>query len=148
MALSLLDAHSAFIEALAQFVTRLKKLVRERSSVLKVCAQVGITRDMYYQRLRYPHNIEQSEVEIMADFLQEPDLLTTFRSAYQAALLIAGILTQYVRDATITVAFLCRKLGIHPSTYYRKQKDPRLWNRGQLEQIVKIVETVRGLGSN
>ncbi|CAN5396938.1 hypothetical protein BH09BAC4_BH09BAC4_19240 [soil metagenome] len=100
---------------------------------------------MYYQRLNYPQNIPTDEVNALAKLLKQDSLIQLFQEAHRLGHQLTRVIDENVKRTDITVTFLCKKLGMDTSNYYRKQKDPRLWSRAEIEKITQVVDTILSL---
>lgn len=100
---------------------------------------------MYYQRLNYPQNIPIEEVEEIAKLLGDDSVIKLHEEVNRLGQQLTVVLTDSLKEAEVTVTFVCKKLGIDTSNFYRKQKDPRLWSQAEIEKITQIVETIKSL---
>lgn len=141
----IIKAYTAYRLKLSEFVATLKGRVKAESSVNAVCDKLGITRNMYYQRLNYPQNIAYDEVTALAGFLKDDSISSIFLEAIELGRNLSSTLTAYLKDAKVTVTFICNKLQMDTSNFYRKQNDPRLWSQEEIEKISHIVETMKSL---
>lgn len=141
----ILLAYNNYKEKLAEFVNKLKSQTKAESSINNVCISLGITRNMYYQRLNYPQNIPLEEVETVAQLLSDNSIVNLYQEANSLGNQLAITITENLKKAEITVTFICKKLGVDTSNFYRKQKDPRLWNQAEIEKITQVVETMKML---
>lgn len=141
----ILTAYNSYKEKLAEFVDKLKSQIKVESSINDVCTALNITRNMYYQRLNYPQNIPAGEVEAVAKLLKDNSIVKLYEEANELAQRLAITITDSLKKAEITVSFICKKLEVDTSNFYRKQKDPRLWKQEEVERIAHVVETMKNL---
>ncbi|MGM9512410.1 hypothetical protein ACS5NO_32055 [Larkinella sp. GY13] len=141
----ILDAFNAYQSKLSEFAQTIKAQVRAKSSLKRVQEGLGITASMYYQRLNYPQNISIDEVNALSRLVDNDILTQKHTEAVELGKQIAGCINQGLEDAEIPITFLCKKLGTDTSSFYRKQKDPRLWSQTEVERISHIVETIKSL---
>ena len=138
-------AYNSYKEKLAEFADKLKSQIKAESSINNVCTALNITRNMYYQRLNYPQNIPAKEVEAIAKLLSDDSIIKLHEEANFLGQQLTVVLTDSLKEAEITVTFVCKKLGIDTSNFYRKQKDPRLWSQAEIEKIMQVIETIKSL---
>ena len=138
-------AYNLYKQKLAECAATLKSQVKEVSSLKEIKEELGLTANMYYQRLNYPQNIPSDEIKGFAQLLKDDSLIQLFEEAHRLGHHLTVVIDDNLKRADITVTFLCRKLGIDTSNYYRKQKDPRLWNKEEIEKITQVVETMMSL---
>lgn len=141
----LMEAYTNYKGKYAEFVDLLKKRIKVVSSVNEVCAALGITRSMYYQRLNYPQNIPPDEVQTLATVLEYDLLKTQVEAAQRAGHELANLIAENLKSVEVSVTFVCKKLGTDTSNFYRKQKDPRLWSQEEIQKISQVVETIKSL---
>lgn len=153
--MQLLDYFEEWQNALFEFNNLLKQQVKA-SGQTKVLARVetvdkknstqkSLSRSSYNARLRHPHYWPPELVEQFADVLACPQLLTLFQQQNDRIKQLPGRLTNYIKSANTSNAFVIRKLGINQATFYAKQKDPRSWRKEELQRIEEIVETLKKL---
>lgn len=141
----IVPAYNAYKQKLAECAATIKSGVKAVSSLKQLKEKLGLTANMYYQRLNYPQNISTDEVKELAKLLNDDNIIQLFEEAHRLGHQMAAAIDENIKRADITITFLCRKLGIDTSNFYRKQKDPRLWNQAEIERITQIVETIKSL---
>ena len=138
-------AFNVYKQKLADCAATIKSQVKASVSLKELNEALGLTTSMYYQRLNYPQNIPTDEINAFAKLLKDDSLVSSFEEAHALGHQMTVVIDDSLKQADITVAFLCRKLGIDTSNYYRKQKDPRLWSREEIEKIAQVVEAINSL---
>lgn len=138
-------AYNDYKQKLAECAAALKSRVKEVSSLKELENELGLTANMYYQRLNYPQNIPNDEIKGFAKLLKDDILVQLFEEAHRLGHQLTVVIDDNLKRADITVTFLCKKLGVDTSNYYRKQKDPRLWSQAEIEKITQVVETMMSL---
>ncbi len=123
----------------------IKAQVRENASLKAVQTALKITASMYYQRLKYPQNIPEQEIGALTKLVQNDTIAQLYKETIEFGQQLSESIAESLRNTDITVTFLCKKLGIDPSSYHRKQKDPRLWNQAEIERIAQVIETIERL---
>lgn len=139
------QAYTAYQDKLQALAQTIKAQVRANASLKAVQAALEITAAMYYQRLKYPQNIPEQEIDALTKLVQNDTITQRYQEAIEVGQQLSEIIAESLRNAEITVTFLCKKLGIDPSSYHRKQKDPRLWNQAEIERIALVIETIERL---
>lgn len=145
MEADIITAYNAYRQKLAECAATLKSRVKAVSSLRELKEKLGLTANMYYQRLNYPQNIPIEEVKGLAELLKDDSLIQLFEEAHKLGHQMTIVIDDNLKRADITVTFLCKKLGIDTSNFYRKQKDPRLWSQAEIERITQVVETIMSL---
>ena len=145
MEADIIAAYNAYRQKLAECAATLKSQVKAVSSLRELKEKLGLTANMYYQRLNYPQNIPIEEVKALAELLKDDSLIQLFEEAHKLGHQMTSVVDDNLKRADITVTFLCKKLGIDTSNFYRKQKDPRLWSQAEIEKITQVVETIMSL---
>ena len=153
--MQLIDLFEEWQNDLSEFKALLKTQVKAKgqASVLariktvdeKTAAERVLTRSSYNARLREPQNCPLALVEQFADVLACPRLLALFKQQQDRINQLPDRLIQHIQSANIPNAFVIRKLGINEATFYNKLKNPRLWQRNELERIEQVIETLRKL---
>lgn len=138
-------AYNVYKQKLAECAATIKSQVKASVSLRELNEELGITTSMYYQRLNYPQNIPTDEINAFAKLLKNDSIVSCFEEAHALGHQMTVIIDDNIKQADITVTFLCRRLGIDTSNFYRKQKDPRLWSRQEIEKISQVVETMKSL---
>ena len=138
-------AYNLYKQKLAECAATLKSRVKEVSSLKEINEELGLTANMYYQRLNYPQNIPTDEIKGFAKLLKDDSLIQVFEEAHRLGHQLTVVIDDSLKQADITVTFLCRKLGIDTSNFYRKQKSPRLWSQEEIDKISQVVETITSL---
>ena len=138
-------AYNAYRQKLAECAATIKNRVKEVSSLKELKAELGLSANMYYQRLNYPQNIPTDEVKALAQLLKDDNLTQLFEEANRLGHQLTVVINDNLKRADVTVTFLCKKLGTDTSNFYRKQKDPRLWSRDEIEKITQVIETIKSL---
>ena len=145
MEADIITAYNAYRQKLAEFAATIKSRVKAVASLRELKEKLGLTANMYYQRLNYPQNIPIEEVKGLAELLKDDSLVHLFDEAHKLGHQMTIVIDDNLKRADITVTFLCKKLGIDTSNFYRKQKDPRLWSQAEIEKITQVVETIMSL---
>jgi len=138
-------AFDAYRTKLAQFASALKNRVKTSSSLKALKEGVGLTANMYYQRLNYPQNIPPEEAAALANLLNDESIIHLYNEAQELGHQLTLVLADYLKEAKMPVTFICQKLNMDTSNFYRKQKDPRLWSLPEIEKITQVVETIKNL---
>ena len=138
-------AYDAYKQKLAECAAAVKSRVKAVSSLKELKEELGLTANMYYQRLNYPQNIPTDEIQGLAKLLKDDSLIQLFEEAHKLGHQLTIVIEDNLKRADITVTFLCKKLGSDTSNFYRKQKDPRLWNQAEIGKITQVVETMNTL---
>ncbi|MVM41989.1 hypothetical protein GO730_38085 [Spirosoma sp. HMF3257] len=141
----IITAFKAYKDALAELATTLKNRVKASSSLKALKEELGLTANMYYQRLNYPQNIPADEIAAFAKLLNDKILIQLYEQTQTLGHQLSNEITDYIKEADLTITFVCKKLDTDPSSFYRKQKDPRLWSKEEVEKIAQIVETIKNL---
>lgn len=153
--MQLVDLFEEWQNDLSEFKALLKTQVKAKgqTNVLtriktvdkKTATERALTRSSYNARLREPQNCPLALVEQFAGVLACPRVLTLFKQQQGRINQLPDRLIQYIQSADIPNAFVIRKLGMNEATFYNKLKDPRLWQRNELERIEQVIETLRNL---
>ncbi|GAB4020667.1 hypothetical protein GCM10028808_62780 [Spirosoma migulaei] len=138
-------AFNAYKGALAELASTLKNRVKASSSLKALKEGLGLTANMYYQRLNYPQNIPRDEIAAFAKLLNDNTLIQLYDQTQAIGRQLSNEITDYIKEADLTITFICKKLDTDPSSFYRKQKDPRLWSKEEVEKITQVVETIKNL---
>ena len=141
----IIRAYNAYRQKLTECAATIKSRVKAVSSLRELKEKLGLTANMYYQRLNYPQNIPIEEIKALAELLKDDSLIQLFEDAHKLGHQMTVVIDDNIKRADITVTFLCKKLGIDTSNFYRKQKDPRLWGQAEVEKMTQVVETILSL---
>ncbi|WP_138994227.1 hypothetical protein [Larkinella sp. C7] len=139
------QAYTDYQEKLQAFAQTIKSQVRANASLKAVQAALEITAAMYYQRLKYPQNIPKQEIDALTKLVQNDAIAQRYEETLEFGQQLSETIAESLRNAEITVTFLCKKLGINTSSYHRKQKDPRLWDKAEIERIAQVIEIIKRL---
>ncbi|GAB3719196.1 hypothetical protein GCM10027592_62640 [Spirosoma flavus] len=141
----IITAFNVYKGALTELASTLKSRVKASSSLKALKEELGLTGNMYYQRLNYPQNIPANEIAAFSKLLNDDTLIQLYDKTQALAQQLSEVIAEYIKEADLTITFICKKLDTDPSSFYRKQKDPRLWSKEEVEKITQIVETIKNL---
>lgn len=140
-----ITVYNAYKGALAELASTLKNRVKASCSLKALKEELGLTANMYYQRLNYPQNIPADEIAAFAKLLNDETLVQQYDKTQALAHQLSEEIVEYIKEADLTITFICKKLNTDPSSFYRKQKEPRLWSKEEVEKITQVVETIKNL---
>lgn len=155
--MQLLDLFDDWQKALAEFNNLLKMRVKKYGQT-KVLAQIKVidktsseeksmTRSMYNARLLHPQHWPEPLLAQFAEVLSCPELMTFYQKQSTIITQLPDLLTNYMKGANTSNAFVIRLLDINQATFYAKQKEPKTWHRDELVRIEEIIETLNKLKS-
>lgn len=141
---SLVSIRKEYDDELKQASVVLANRIKAVSSVKDVVALLGITRPVYYHRQKRPEAWSLTAINQLAPLLGE-EVSKAFQSAAAKGQALADRIEQEREEAGLSVTFLCKKSGFTTSTYYRNMKEPHLWDLKKLEQMQRIIDTIKQL---